>query len=145
MFHSTLFYLTHTPDNWHAYYVAWFLSLYLISNSSTSFKLHLELNKIDFILSSAKCILSLLSTNQPQALLKSLVDLFHFSDTYAGRTSMNHLNITTSRTMQLGSYHWHKSKIIEDLKLSLTEHHIQCLWILKPDLQLLQQSDALLN
>ena len=145
MFHPKLFHLTHTPDNSHAYYVAWFLSLYLISNSSTSFKLHLELNKIDFVLSSAKSILSLLSTNQSHILLKSLVKLFYFSDTYAGRASMNHLHIITSCFVQLGSYHWHKSKTTEDLKLSLTEHHIQYLWILKPDLQLLQQSDALLN
>ena len=96
-------------------------------------------------MSSAKCILSLFSTNQSQILLKSLVNLFYFSDTYAGRASMNNLHTITSRFLQLGSYHWHKSKTIVDLKLSLVEHDIQYLWILKPDLQLLQQSDVLLN
>ena len=71
--------------------------------------------------------------------------MFYFSDTYAGRASMNHLNKITSRFLQLGSYHWHKSKTIDDLKSSLAEHHIQYLWFLKLNLQLLQQSDALLN
>ena len=52
-----------------------FISFYLISSSSTNFKLRLELNKIDFILSS-KYILSLLSANQSQIMLKSLVNCF---------------------------------------------------------------------
>ena len=144
MFHPTLLHLTHTPDNPHAYYVAWFLSLHLISNSSTSFKLHLELSKIDFVLSSANVYLVYcLQTNQGYCW--SLWLTFFVSVTSAGRASMNHLHIITIRFPQLGSYYWHKSKTIEDLKLSLTEHHIQYLWILKPKLQLLQQSDSLLN
>ena len=49
-----------------------FISLYLISSSSTSFKLRLELNKIDFVLSSGKCIISLLAKNHSQILLQSL-------------------------------------------------------------------------
>ena len=44
---------------------------------STSFKLLLELNKTNFVLFYSKHILSLLSTNQSQILLKSLV-----SDTF---------------------------------------------------------------
>ena len=84
MFHPTLFHLTHTPDNSHAY-LAQFLSLYIFaSSSSTSFKLRLELNKIDFVLSFPKCMLCLLSTNQSQILHKSLVNCFFISVTCLG-------------------------------------------------------------
>ena len=80
---------------------------YISYSSSTSFKLRLELNKIDFVLSSRKCILSLLSTNQPQILFKYLVNCFLFQQhSYAGRASMNHLHISsTSCILKFGSYH----------------------------------------
>ena len=61
------------------------------------------------------------------------------------RANMNQQHTITSRILQFGSYHWRKSKTIDNVKLSLAEHYIQYLWIWKPDLQLLQQSDALLN
>ena len=53
----------------------------MIKIADISFKLRLELNKIDFVLSSPKFILSLLSTSQSEILLKSLVNCFYFSDT----------------------------------------------------------------
>ena len=138
MFHPTLFHLTFTPDNSYAY-VAWFLSLYVISNSSTSLKLRLELNKTDFVLSSAKCILILLSTNQSQILLKSLVNFFFISVTFLYWKSRHESSACRYKSHSaLGSYHWHKSKTVEDLKLNLAEHHMKFLRILKPDLQLLQ-------
>ena len=59
-----------------------FIYLYLISSSFTSFELGLELNKIDFVLSSLKGILSLLSTNQSQILLKSSFNYFFISVTF---------------------------------------------------------------
>ena len=104
-----------------------FISLYLISSSSTSFKLRLELNKIDFVLFSPKCILSLLFTNQSQILLKSLVNCFFISVTFL--LTINDLNISTSCILQLGSYHSHKWKTIEGLKLSLAKHHMKYLQI----------------
>ena len=52
-----------------------------MSSSSASFKFHLELDKIGFVLSSPKYVLSLLSTKQSQVLLKSLPNcLFYVSD-----------------------------------------------------------------
>ena len=44
--------------------------------------------------------------------------------------------IGTSWNLQLGSYHWHKSKTVEGLKLNLVEHLMKHLQILKLDLQL---------
>ena len=58
-----------------------FVSLYLISSSSASFELPLELHKTDFFLSSPKYILRLFSTNQSQILLKSLINCFFVSVT----------------------------------------------------------------
>ena len=139
MFHPKFFHLTHTPDDFTCLCCLIFISLYLISSSSTSFKLRLGLNKIDFDLSSPKCILSLLSTSQSQILRKPLVNCFLFQwHSYAGRAGINHLHIGTSRILQLGSHHWHKSKTVEDLKLNLAEHHMKYFRILKPILQLLQ-------
>ena len=58
---------------------------------------------------------------------------------------MNHLLISTSRILHRGSYHWHKSETVEELKLHLAEHHMRHLQILKPHLHLLLWSEALLN
>ena len=58
---------------------------------------------------------TLLSKNQSWTLLKSLVYFFLLFQwhSYAGRATMNHLDISTSRILQLGSCHWHKSKIVD--------------------------------
>ena len=48
---------------------------------------------------------------------------------YAGRATINDLNISTSCILQLGSYHSHKSKTIEGLKLNLAKHHRKYLQI----------------
>ena len=109
-----------------------------LSSSSTSFILRLELNKIDFILSSPKCILSLLSTNQSQILLKSLVNCFFISVTFLCWKSRHESSAYRYKSHSTAcSYHGHKSKTVEDLKLNLAEHQMKFLRILKPDLQLL--------
>ena len=68
-------------------------------SSSTNSKLCLELNKIDFVFSSPKCILGLLFANQSEILVKSYVNSFFcFSDipvTFQG-TIINHLHISAS-------------------------------------------------
>ena len=64
---------------------------------------------------------------------------------YAGIRGINHLHIGISHILQLGSYHWHKWKTVEDQTLSLAEYHMNYLWILKPDLELLRKSETLLN
>ena len=40
---------------------------------------------------------------------------------YAGIAGMNHLHIGASHMLQLGSYHWHKSETVEDLKLNIAK------------------------
>ena len=43
----------------------------------------------------------------------------------AGGASMNHLRVSTSWILRLGSYHWHNSKTVEWLKLKFNGNYIK--------------------
>ena len=70
--------------------------------------------------------------------------LFH-NLSYAGRESSSHMHIGISWIVQLCSYHWHILITVKYLKLNLMEHSMTYLQIWKPNLQLLQWSDVVLN
>ena len=81
-----------------------FMSLHLIFNWRIFFALRLLAKRIDFVLSSPKWILNLLSTNQSQMSLSHWVVSQFARRPYVGIGYMNHLHIKVELMLLLAAY-----------------------------------------